>query len=90
MADLSEMSIGALRLRRSLGREICRKLRNEWREEEGAPEALKHYEAQVKRYTEELARRRKLAREEAGAEKPPAVKVAANTARLGARRGTNG
>jgi hypothetical protein len=86
MADLSGMAIGALRMRQALGREICRKLRTEWRGEEGAAEALKKYEAQTKRYTEELARRRKLAREESGEEQPPAVRVKAKAAKLGARR----
>ena len=87
MIDYSNVSTGKLQLRRALGREICRLLRTEWRDEPNAAERLKEYEAKVKAYTEELQRRRKAAREMSGADKPQPVKIRAKVGKMGAKYG---
>ena len=90
MSDLSSVTEAALRFRQMLGREICRKLRGEWRAEEGAEKALLHYQGRVKAYTEELRKRHKISREELGEPAPISQVVQANVAYLGARGDTDG
>lgn len=83
--ELEGMSLKALRFRQQLGRAIIRKLRTEWADEEGADSALEKYEGQVKEIAEEIRRRTREAREEAGEETPPAQRIKAKLARLGAK-----
>lgn len=85
MSDLSGMTMGALRLRQMLGRLVVKKLCAEWRDEEGAAEALEKYKAQTMRITQEIRRRIRAEREAAGGELPPTQTVRMKPATLGAQ-----
>lgn len=85
MPELSEQSVKSLRIRQQLGREIIRKLRTEWSDEDGAAEAKATYEEQLGRITEELRKRRKERREARGEEKPPEQVMEMKPATLGAQ-----
>ena len=87
---LEEMSFGELRTRRTLGLAIIKLLEEEWYEEEGAAEALDKYKAQYYEINNEVKRRVRKKRREAGVEEPPRQVIKAKAARIGARRRMKG
>lgn len=86
MAELSEMSLKALRIRQLLGRECVRFLRQqEMAGEPKAADAKRYYEAQTREITEEIHKRLRERREAAGKEKPPDQVAQMKVASLGAQ-----
>lgn len=80
MPELSEQTIGSLRWRQQLAREVMRLLRK-WN---APPDVVDHYRAQLREITAELRQRRRAAREAEGWVKPEPQVARMKVARMGA------
>ena len=84
--DYSEVPTATLRFRRAFGLQIMHWLTHEWKDEPEARQRYQEYKAKVQAYNQEL-RRRKLAAQKDGAQKPSSVTIKAKTGTMGAKYG---
>lgn len=82
---LEDLTLNGLRMRHALGRTILRKLRTDWKDEPGQPDALEKYKSQLRTIKQEIRRRRIAQREANGHEKPKPRTIHAKVAKLGVK-----